>query len=97
MAPDELDEIDLEISVLSPFRTVSDEEEIVVGVHGLYVRRGFNAGLLLPQVATEYGWDREEFLRQCCRKAGLERTAWREEDTEIMIFSALVFREDKDA
>lgn len=93
----ELEATDIEISVLSPFREVEDTEEIVVGTHGLYLRRGLQAGLLLPQVATEYGWEREEFLEQCCRKAGLERNAWRNGDTEIMIFSALVFGEERDA
>ncbi len=93
----ELEATDIEISVLSTLREVEDTEEIVVGTHGLYLRSGLQAGLLLPQVATEYGWDREEFLEQCCRKAGLERNAWRDKDTEIMIFSALVFGEDRDA
>jgi len=94
---EEIEETSIEISVLSPFRTVNDVEEIVVGRHGLYIQKGLNTGLLLPQVATEWGWNRREFLEQCCRKAGLDIDAWKEEDTEIMIFRAVVFREDKDA
>jgi AmmeMemoRadiSam system protein A len=90
---EEVEDISIEISVMSPLRSVWEPQEIVVGIHGLYVRRGMNAGLLLPQVATEYGWDRREFLEQCCRKAGLPSGAWQEEGTEIMIFSALVFGE----
>jgi uncharacterized protein (TIGR00296 family) len=63
-------------------------------VHGLYIRRGGRAGLLLPQVATEWRWDRELFLKETCRKAGLAPDAWRERDTEIYIFSADVFGEE---
>ncbi|HEY2829941.1 MAG TPA: AMMECR1 domain-containing protein, partial [Thermoanaerobaculia bacterium] len=67
--------------------------DIVVGRDGLIVRRGGNAGLLLPQVATEYGWDRETFLQETCHKAGLPRNSWREAGTTIEKFAAEVFGE----
>ena len=91
---EELAELKLEISVLSPVFRVSDPSEIEVGRDGLIVRRGRYQGLLLPQVAEEYGWDRETFLAQTCRKAGLPPDAWKMEDTEIEAFSAEVFGEE---
>ena len=90
----ELEEIHLEISVLSEPRRVHDVGEIRLGEHGLIVRRGFRSGLLLPQVATEYGWDRETFLSHTCAKAGLPRDSWRDPDTEIELFGAEVFGEE---
>jgi AmmeMemoRadiSam system protein A len=87
----ELPEIRLELSVLSEPRPVVDLEEIQVGQHGLIVRRGSRSGLLLPQVATEYGWDRDTFLSHTCTKAGLPENSWREPGTEIEIFGAEVF------
>lgn len=91
---EELQDLKLEVSVLSPLRRVFDVSEIEVGAHGLYIRRGGRAGLLLPQVATEWRWDRELFLKETCRKAGLAPDAWRDPDTEIYIFSADVFGEE---
>jgi AmmeMemoRadiSam system protein A len=90
---EEVDELDIEISVLSPPRTVKEISEIEVGTHGLIVARGFQKGVLLPQVATEYGWDRETFLRHTCRKAGLTEDAWKDSETEIQLFTAEVFGE----
>jgi len=72
---------------------VANIEEIVVGRDGLIISRGGYAGLLLPQVATEYRWDREAFLDQTCVKAGLPRGAWRAEDCRVEKFSAIVFGE----
>jgi len=91
---EELKDLRLEISVLTPLRRIADVGEIEVGVHGLYIRKGGCAGLLLPQVATEYGWDRDTFLRETCCKAGLAPDAWRDRDTEIYHFSADVFGEE---
>lgn len=91
---DELDELELEISVLTPIQEVKDVNSIEVGKDGLIIRRGNFQGLLLPQVATEYGWDRETFLAQTCRKAGLPLDAWKLEDTEISAFRAEVFGEE---
>ena len=89
----EIELVHLEISVLSPFETVRDFSEVMPGTHGLLVRRGFHSGLLLPQVATEYGWDREQFLSYTCRKAGLPVDAWRDGSCEIQKFTAVVFSE----
>jgi MEMO1 family protein len=91
---EELKDVKLEISVLTPLRKVADVGEIEVGTHGLYIRKGSRAGLLLPQVATEYGWDRDTFLKETCRKAGLAPDAWRDPETEISLFSADVFGEE---
>ena len=90
---EELAELQIEISVMSPIEPVTNVEEIEVGRDGLIVSRGTRAGLLLPQVATEYGWDRETFLQQTCVKAGLPPDAWHSPDTRIERFSAEVFGE----
>jgi MEMO1 family protein len=87
----ELKDLELEISVLTPLRRISEPGEIQVGTHGIYMRRGSASGLLLPQVATEYGWDRTMFLEQTCIKARLPRDAWKDGATEIYIFSADIF------
>jgi uncharacterized protein (TIGR00296 family) len=76
---------------LSPLKRVKDINEIEVGKHGLYIIHGFYSGLLLPQVALEYGWDRETFLKETCYKAGLPPDTWMDEETEIYIFSADYF------
>jgi AmmeMemoRadiSam system protein A len=89
----ELPELEYEISALSPIRKIENVNEIQVGKHGIIIRRGYNQGLLLPQVATEYGWNREQFLEHTCNKAGLPFDAWKKEGTEISIFSAEVFDE----
>jgi len=89
----ELDEIDIEISILSPTIEIDSVEEIEVGTHGIIISRDFSSGLLLPQVATEYGWNREEFLRHTCLKAGLPENAWKK-NSKIEIFSAVVFGEN---
>jgi len=93
---EEMKEISLEISVLTPLRKTADVGQIEVGTHGLYVRKGSRAGLLLPQVATEYGWDRDTFLKETCRKAGLAPDAWRDPETEIYLFSADVFGDEQE-
>ncbi|HEY3053685.1 MAG TPA: AmmeMemoRadiSam system protein A [Thermoanaerobaculia bacterium] len=90
---DELPDLQLEISVMGPIERVKDPNDIEVGRDGLIVSRGPYAGLLLPQVATEYGWDRETFLSHTCIKAGLPKDAWRSEITKVERFSAEVFGE----
>jgi AmmeMemoRadiSam system protein A len=87
----ELDQLEYEISVLSPFRRLLDVKQIEVGRHGLLMRRGLNEGVLLPQVPVEQHWDRGTFLEQASLKAGLPPRAWQDEDTDIFTFSALVF------
>ena len=91
--PDELPHLEIEISVMGPIEVVANHDEIMVGRDGLIVSRGRQAGLLLPQVATEYGWERETFLAQTCVKAGLSPAAWRMQDTRIERFAAEVFGE----
>jgi len=88
----ELEDLVYEISILSPMRRTA-AEEVRPGMHGLYIRRGRNSGVLLPQVATEWGWGREEFLGETCRKAGLPMDAWQDPRTEISTFTAQVFHE----
>ncbi|SMC25762.1 hypothetical protein SAMN02746041_02425 [Desulfacinum hydrothermale DSM 13146] len=88
---EELPEVDLEISALTPLERMTDPMDFEVGRHGLVVRKGFMSGLLLPQVAVEHGWDKEQFLSWTCKKAGLSEDAWRRSGTEIYRFSADVF------
>jgi len=95
LRPEEWDSVDIEISVLSPFEPITDAGLIQVGLHGILIRRGTRSGLLLPQVATEQGWDRETFLTHVCYKAGLPGDAWRLPDVRLEIFSAIVFHETR--
>ncbi len=87
----------IEISVLTPLRRIDDPTVIKVGHDGIFIRRGYLSGLLLPQVAVEFGWDRRTFLEQTCRKAGLEPNAWKDPGTEIYVFQAQVFGEARPA
>lgn len=87
----EIPDLDIEISVLTPLKKITDVNEIEVGKHGIYIKKGWYSGLLLPQVATEYGWDRQTFLEHTCLKAGLPTHAWKDKGTEIYIFSADIF------
>ena len=91
--PEEVGEIGIEISVLSPLKRVAGPEEIRVGEHGIAVSRGAHRGILLPQVATREGWDREKFLGMTCLKAGLPFDAWKSGEVTIEVFSAEVFGE----
>lgn len=92
--PAELKDLHLEISVLTPIHTIKNVEEIEVGKHGIIIERGYESGLLLPQVATENNWDRTTFLEHTCQKAGLPANSWKEPGTVIKIFSADVFSQD---
>ena len=89
----ELKDIRIEISALSRLRKVRDVSEIEIGRDGLYIIKGGRAGLLLPQVPVEWGWDRDEFLKQVCQKAGLPEDAWKNKDAVLYRFSADVFHE----
>jgi MEMO1 family protein len=93
LSRDELKDIHIEISVLSPLKQINNTDEVEVGKHGLYITKGNYSGLLLPQVATEQKWNREEFLNQTCRKAGLPTNAWKEKGTSIYTFTAQIFSE----
>ena len=90
----DLDNFNLEISVLSPLQKIEDIGEIEVGKHGIYIEKSFYRGVLLPQDALEHNWDRLTFLKQTCIKAGLPTDAWKAEDAEIYVFSAQVFAEE---
>lgn len=84
--------IDIQISVLSPMTRITDPLDFIVGVHGLYIRRGRRGGTYLPQVATEQGWDKRTFISHLCRhKIGLAADAWKQKGTDVFIYSAQVF------
>ena len=88
----ELEQLAIEISLLGPLEPIEGPHEIEIGHHGLVVEIGWQRGLLLPQVATEWGWDAETFLAQTCHKAGLARDAWKR-GAKIWRFEAEVFGE----
>ncbi len=92
VTPAELEQIEIEISLLGPLEPITGPQEIEIGAHGLVVERGWQRGLLLPQVAIEWKWDAEVFLAQTCHKAGLPRDAWRHGAT-VWRFEAEVFGE----
>jgi len=87
----EFPELEIEVSVMGPLTLCPDPELIEIGRHGLYIRKSMHSGLLLPQVATEWGWDRETFLDQTCVKAGLPKGTWRKSKVEIWWFEAVIF------
>lgn len=90
----ELKYLHIEISILSPLKTIKDIAEIEIGKHGLIIEKNFCRGLLLPQVAIEQKWDKITFLQQTCLKAGLPVTAWQDTATTISIFSAEIFSDE---
>jgi len=92
LSAEELPEVEIEISVLSPLRR-GRPEEVEVGRHGVYVVKGAYRGVLLPQVAVEHGWDRETFLDHVCLKAGLPPRCWQDPETELYLFTAEIFSE----
>jgi uncharacterized protein len=94
--PDELPLLQMEISLLMPERPIASIDEVTVGQHGVIVEHGRSRGLLLPQVATGFGWDRETFLEHACLKAGLPREAWRT-GARILVFEARIFAESAPA
>jgi AmmeMemoRadiSam system protein A len=89
----ELPRLTLDISVLGPLQPIAPAD-VRVGTHGLLIRFGGQAGLLLPQVAVEQGWDARTLLEQTCRKAGLPPGSWRQPGAELLAFTATVFCED---
>lgn len=91
--PEELRDLQYEISVLSPFQHVLKPETVRVGEHGLLIRQGDREGVLLPQVPVEQHWDRRTFLEQASEKAGLSADAWQDGATDVFTFTALVFSE----
>ena len=94
LTSDELDEVDIEISALSPMEKIDDYKIIEAGKHGVMVRMGLRGGVYLPQVATENGWDREEFMNSlCAQKSGIPMDAWKTGQADLYIFTAEVFGE----
>ena len=94
VAKDELEDIHIEISALSPLRQITNTDEIILGTHGVLVRDAYRSGVYLPQVATETGWSKSEFMNSLCgQKAGMDASAWKNGKCDIYIFSAEVFGE----
>jgi MEMO1 family protein len=91
----ELPQLEYEISVLSPLRRVLDVRDIKIGQHGLLMKNGAYEGLLLPQVPVEEKWDRQKFLEETCAKAGMHSGCWKDENTDIFMFTAVVFGENQ--
>jgi len=89
---DELDELDIEISLLSPLKKTDDPLSLRLGIDGIYIIKDGRSGCFLPQVATEIGWNKQEFLSYCCSsKAGLSPNAWKDPNTEVYLFTAEIF------
>jgi len=95
IAPAELAHIEIEISVLSPLFRADDPPALEIGRHGLYISGGGLRGVLLPQVATEHGWNMDKFLAQTCAKAGLAKDAWKRAETEVLAFTTLIIKEER--
>ena len=93
LSKEELKDITIEISALTPLEEITDVSAIEIGRHGIYIIKGNDRGVLLPQVATEHGFDVTTFLEETCFKAGLDPNAWKEKDTQIFIFEAEIFSE----
>lgn len=97
ITPREVDELDLEISVLSPLKRTDNPLSLRLGIDGIYIRRGYASGCFLPQVADETGWNKEQFLSYCCsHKAGLPPDAWKDKKTEVYLFTAEIIEESKE-
>lgn len=95
ITPAELDDLSIEISLLSRPEPLPDPSRLRIGEHGILIRRGNRGGCFLPQVAVEHGWTAEEFIERCCTlKADLPPAAWKDPDTLVMFFSAEVFSEE---
>ncbi|HWN70335.1 MAG TPA: AMMECR1 domain-containing protein, partial [Haliangium sp.] len=91
---DEVEDIDIEISVLGAPQPLRSAEDIEIGVHGLSIEHEDRRGLLLPQVATKNGLDARSFLAEVCRKAGLPEDAWKQPGAVVYMFPAQVFDDD---
>ncbi len=94
ITPEELPDVDVEISVLSPREKIADPLDIELGVHGIYVEKGGRSGCFLPQVAVEHQMSKEQFLSECSAgKAGLSPDAWRDPETSVHVFTAEIIGE----
>jgi AmmeMemoRadiSam system protein A len=90
----ELEQVTVEVSIISQPVRIHGKDEICIGKHGLILDLGYSKGVLLPQVATEYGWDAEQFLEGVCMKAGVQKLAWQNLDARISVFTAEVISEE---
>jgi hypothetical protein len=92
VSADEIDQIDIEISILTPLKKISSIDQIQLGKHGIYIKKGLNSGTFLPQVASETKWTKEDFLGHCSRdKAGIGWDGWK--NAELYTYEAIVFNE----
>jgi len=97
ITPEEVEDLTIEISVLSPLERIENPLDIELGKHGIYIKRGYQSGCFLPQVATETGWSKEEFLSHCsAMKAGLPPDAWKDPETEVYVFTAEIISEEEE-
>ena len=92
LSPGELENTEIEITVLSPLEPLDDVKNIRIGVHGLYLVKGRNGGIFLPQVPVEQGWDLPTYLEQLCFKAGLPKDAWKDKDARLFSFTADILK-----
>jgi len=96
ITPEEVKDLNVEISVLSPLEKTTDPLSLRLGIDGIYIKKGYASGCFLPQVATETGWSKEEFLSYCCaHKAGLKPDAWKDKNIQIFLFTAEIIEEEK--
>ncbi len=96
MRPEELSEIEVEVTILSPLEPLADVRDIRIGTHGLYLVKGGRSGIFLPQVPVEQGWDVPTYLKELCGKAGLPPGAWKEKDARLFTFTADIVKSDND-
>ncbi len=93
--PSEVSELTVEVSVLSPLEETDEPEKLEIGIHGIYIVQGMRSGCFLPEVATDQGWNAEQFLDFCCaHKAGLPPKAWQDPDTKVYLFTSEKFRDE---
>ena len=95
ISPAELAQIHIEVSVLSPLVEAKEPLVLEIGRHGLYISSGGRRGVLLPQVAVEYGWNMKKFLQQTCVKAGLPKDAWRRPEAQVLAFTTMIIEEGR--
>jgi AmmeMemoRadiSam system protein A len=94
ITPDEVARLTVGVSVLSELVPIASPLDIELGVHGIYISRGYSAACFLPEVATETGWTKEEFLSHCCEKGGMSPETWREPKTKVLTFTSEKFAQE---
>ncbi|MCP4547938.1 MAG: AmmeMemoRadiSam system protein A [bacterium] len=96
LTADELPGVHISLSILTPPELIEDLSAVEIGKHGLIIERGSQRGLFLPEVATEWGWDLEEYLAELCQKAGLPRETWRQPGCTFYTFESIKAAESED-